>query len=71
MRTDTEELWGATQAAHYLQLESRYLIRQCRRGTGPAYLKPSPKKILFRKSDLDAWRSCWEVHQLTAMTIAE
>lgn len=58
-----EDLWAQGQAAEYLRLDVKYLMRMCRKGAGPAYLQPSPKKILFRKSDLDVWRMSWTVKQ--------
>lgn len=54
-----EDLLPPEPAAAHLHLKASYLLRQCRAGHGPAYLMPSPRKILFRKSDLDAWRSGW------------
>jgi hypothetical protein len=54
-----EDLLEPAIAAAHLRLKTKYLLRQCRAGNGPPYLMPSPRKILFRKSDLDAWRSEW------------
>jgi hypothetical protein len=53
------DLMKPDMAAAYLRVEPDYLMRQCRGGTGPVYLMPSPRKILFRKVDLDAWRNSW------------
>ncbi len=57
--TSTEELLKPDVAAAYLRLDLPYLLRQCRVGKGPRLLMPSPRKILFRKSDLDNWRRTW------------
>lgn len=62
-----EDLWKQGQAAEYLRLDVKYLMRMCRKGSGPVYLQPSPKRILFRKSDLDAWRAGWIVKQPSKM----
>ncbi|GAB2973577.1 hypothetical protein GCM10027282_09960 [Frigoribacterium salinisoli] len=32
------------------------LLAQLRfRGTGPQFLKPTPRKVLYRRSDVEAW----------------
>jgi hypothetical protein len=48
-------------AAERLGVKSSWLRNQTKQGTGPTYLQPSPKTILFRDEDLDRWRASWKV----------
>jgi hypothetical protein len=48
-------------AADYCGVSLSYFRNLTKTGAGPTYLKPSPKKILFRKDDLDAWIASWVV----------
>ncbi|MBC7596085.1 MAG: helix-turn-helix domain-containing protein [Kineosporiaceae bacterium] len=43
------------QAGDYLHLTVGHLAQLRYRGQGPRYLKPTPKVVLYRRSDLDAW----------------
>jgi hypothetical protein len=56
------------QAAGYLGIPITMLINQCKLGTGPTFVRPSPHMMLFREADLDAWRLSWKV--VTAKPIA-
>ncbi len=47
------------EAAAHAGLTTQALLRLCRSGAGPKYVKPSPKKILFLKSDIEAWKAGW------------
>ena len=47
------------EAAEYANVSVQYLQRQCVQRTGPAFIRPSPKRTLFRKADLDAWVASW------------
>lgn len=38
-----------------------YLKYHCRKGGGPKHFRPSPKKALFRKADIDDWVNSWRV----------
>jgi hypothetical protein len=42
-------------------INENYLMRQCRRGNGPTYVMPSPRKVLFPKQALDQWMQAWVV----------
>jgi hypothetical protein len=48
-------------APEYCNLESGYFRNLVRRGIGPVCVKPSPRKVLFRQSDLDTWMAAWVV----------
>jgi hypothetical protein len=48
------------EAARYADVTVAYLMAQCRKGTGPKFIRPSPKKSLFRKADLDEWMKKWK-----------
>jgi hypothetical protein len=48
------------EAAHYAGVSLQYLMRQCADRTGPAFVRPSPRRTMFRKIDVDAWVASWE-----------
>ena len=48
-------------AAAYLGIDLKFLANQIKTGAGPTYIRPSPKIMLFRRNDLDAWRNSWQV----------
>jgi predicted DNA-binding transcriptional regulator AlpA len=48
-------------AADHLGVRVSWLRSQIKQKRGPQYLKPSPKSILFREEDLDAWKATWKV----------
>ena len=43
------------QAAAYLAVSRSWLEKLRLTGSGPAYSKPSLRRVLYAKSDLDAW----------------
>jgi excisionase family DNA binding protein len=49
-----------TEAAQYAGVSLSYLKRQCVQRTGPAFIRPSPRRTMFRKADVDAWVASWE-----------
>jgi hypothetical protein len=57
------ELWTYTKSAEYCGLPETYFRNQVKHGSGPTYLQPSPKRVFFRKEDLDEWVATWK--QLT------
>lgn len=52
--TESEYL-NPEQAGEFLHLTVGHLAQLRYRGQGPTYLKPTPKVILYRRSDLDTW----------------
>jgi len=54
---------GRSEAARYADVPVAYLMAQCRKGMGPKFIRPSPKKSLFRKQDLDEWVKGWKVFE--------
>lgn len=43
-------------AVEYIPGMTKQLLAQLRYlGTGPRFLKPSPRKVLYKRSDVDAW----------------
>jgi len=50
----TNELLTVKDAAAYLHVTPLTLARWRKAGTGPNWSQPG-KKVLYRKSDLDAW----------------
>jgi hypothetical protein len=57
----TNSLLDKKQAAAHLGIPASMLASQCKLGTGPTYIRPSPHKMMFRITDLDAWRQTWKV----------
>ncbi len=50
-----DRLFTVQEAARYLRYSVHSLQRWRRVGDGPAYIKPHGRKVLYRKSDLNAW----------------
>jgi hypothetical protein len=55
-----EQLLNRKEAAEYTGLRLKYLDYQIETGNGPAYVRPSPKRIFFARTDLDAWIASWQ-----------
>lgn len=55
-------------AADRLGVKVPWLRNQTKRGTGPTYLQPSPKTILFRDEDLDRWKASWKTVKGKSLT---
>ncbi len=51
----TQELLTPGEAAAYLRVSKSYLDKLRVYGGGPKFVRPGKRKILYRKSDLDAW----------------
>lgn len=58
-----KEIYTEQEAADYLGLTPTYMHSLRRTKRGPAIIKPSPRVIRYRKSDLDAWRGSWATVQ--------
>jgi hypothetical protein len=43
------------EASAYSRITETNLAQLRFRGKGPRFLKPTPRTVLYRKSDLDAW----------------
>ena len=50
-----QELLTPREAAAYIRGSKSYLDKLRVYGGGPRFLRPGKRKILYRKSDLDAW----------------
>ena len=48
----------ADDAARYCGIEKGYLVAQAKKGFVP-YTKPSERKMMFLRNDLDAWMATW------------
>jgi hypothetical protein len=59
MMLNEDSMLGRKDAESYLNMPSNTLVNQMRSGGGPAYVRISKHKVLFRKADLDAWRQTW------------
>jgi excisionase family DNA binding protein len=53
-RTD-QQLFTTEESAAYLRVSKSYLDKLRVYGGGPPFLRPGKRKVLYRKSDLDAW----------------
>jgi hypothetical protein len=56
----TDILLDKKQAAAHLGIPVAILAGQCKLGTGPTFIRPSPRKLMFRRKDLDNWRATWK-----------
>jgi len=53
---DIDNPWLTRQeAAEYARTTARTLATLAYKHKGPKFSKPSPRKVLYRRSDLDAW----------------
>ncbi|WEV69475.1 hypothetical protein OZX73_00825 [Bifidobacterium sp. ESL0775] len=43
------------EASAYIPISKQQLAQMRYRGTGPRYLKPSPRTVLYCKGDVDDW----------------
>jgi hypothetical protein len=51
---------GLNDAANYIGITKEYLKNKCRTGqSGPKFYRPSTRKTMFLRSDLDAWVKSW------------
>ena len=50
-------------AAEYCGLDARYFKSQHREGHGPAYIKPSERRVFFTHDALDRWIATWKTVQ--------
>jgi hypothetical protein len=63
----TNTLLDKKQAAEHLGIPVAVLAGQCKLGSGPTFIRPSPHKMMFHEKDLDAWRATWKVVQAKAV----
>lgn len=56
----SDKLMEAKEASEYTGVSTPFLKNQAKLGQ-VGYVMPSPKRIMFRKSDLDTWMSSWIV----------
>jgi hypothetical protein len=54
----TPKLMVRGDAAEYCGTSTDYLMNQARHGK-VGYVQPSPRKIMFRQTDLDKWIAGW------------
>ncbi|WP_225733308.1 helix-turn-helix transcriptional regulator [Pseudoclavibacter sp. CFCC 14310] len=49
------DLLKPSEASEYTRLSVANLAQMRYLGKGPKYLKPTPRVVLYRRADLDAW----------------
>jgi hypothetical protein len=55
------ELLDRKSAAAYCGLDEDYLLNLAKHANaGPAFIKTSPRKTLYSRSDLDRWIASWK-----------
>ena len=63
-RDSPRTLLNYTDAAQYCGLTTGYFQKsQHREGRGPAYVKPSERRVFFTRDALDRWMATWKVVQ--------
>jgi hypothetical protein len=58
-----DDLLERPEAAAHSRLTEVYLLNLQRQGDGPAWVRPSPRRTLYRRSDLDKWIAGWQRHE--------
>lgn len=53
--TEDDPLMTTEETSAYLKASIVHLAQLRHRGKGPNFIKFSPKKVLYRKSSVDAW----------------
>jgi len=60
MKKTTLDLLDRKEAAQHCGVPEAYLLNLAKsRGAGPAFVKLSPRKTLYSRSDLDTWIASW------------
>jgi hypothetical protein len=49
------DVMDAAEAAAYLRTSTSTLAKYRMHNRGPAFIRQSPRKTLYRRADLDAW----------------
>jgi hypothetical protein len=55
-----DPIYRRPQAARYLGTTIGALAQLAYVGKGPKFYKPSPRRVYYRKSDLDAWVNAYQ-----------
>jgi hypothetical protein len=53
--------YDCATASVYCGLSPTYFKNQHKEGRGPAYIKPSPRRVFFTRDALDRWMAGWKV----------
>ena len=53
--TTSDPVYRRREAAAYLGMSVGALAQLAYHGRGPRYAKPTPRRVYYRRSDLDAW----------------
>ena len=61
LRDTHRALLGYSEAAAYCGLAPKYFVNQHKEGRGPAYVKPSERRVYFTRDALDRWMASWKV----------
>jgi hypothetical protein len=61
MNKSTPDMLDRKSAAAHCGVPEAYLVNLAKsRGAGPAFVKLSPRKTLYPRSDLDTWIASWK-----------
>lgn len=52
---------GFEEGAYYAGIDKEMLRLACKNGSGPQHRRPSPRTIVFLRSDLDDWVAGWKL----------
>jgi hypothetical protein len=63
LRDNRRALFSYSDAADYCGLTTKYFVNQHKDGRGPAYVKPSERRVFFTRDALDRWMASWKVVQ--------
>lgn len=52
---ENDPIYRRPEAAVYLGITTGALAQLAYQGRGPKFYKPSPRRVYYRRSDLDSW----------------
>lgn len=65
------QLLTATEAADFMRIKPNTLAKHRMAGDGPPYIRQSARKILYRRTDLEAWLNKRVFQSTAAATVSD
>jgi predicted DNA-binding transcriptional regulator AlpA len=69
MVSDTDPLLTERETSAWVRVSLPNLQRMRSLGTGPRYIQLSPRRIAYRRSDVDAWLSSRTTDRIGALAL--
>lgn len=61
------EVMSSKEAAAYLRISEGMLRRLRMQGKSPVYSKPTPRKVIYMRADLDNWIKAGQTNEHTGV----